>query len=85
MKPDIYTKAVLTVIAFALTLIALKPLFSPPLRPMPSRRFPGFQFSGPNNGYEFFDARTGEVWVYYDDGRVHKALSVARLGQPASK
>jgi hypothetical protein len=86
-KPDLYIKAVFTVIAFALVVIAVKPLFSPAITanaqsaPAP---FAGIQFSGPNQGYEFFDTRMGEVWVYYGDGSVHRVLRVTRFGQPAT-
>jgi uncharacterized membrane protein len=69
MRPDIYTKAVLTVIAVMLSVIALKPLISPDTTAQAQGgRFAGIQAMAPSNiSLSFFDPKTGEVWKY-DDG-----------------
>jgi hypothetical protein len=63
MKPDLYTKAVLTVIALALTVIACNQYVNPRLTANAQAGFSGVQFSWAG-GPEFFDTRTGEVWQY---------------------
>jgi len=64
MKPDLYTKAVLTVIAVMLTVIACNQYVSPAATASAqSAPLASVQYSGPT-GYSFFDTRTGDVWEY---------------------
>ena len=90
MKPDFYTKAVLTVIAIALSVIACKPLINPDTTASAqSGAFPGVQFSGSVQGvFYLFDSRTGDVWLYggTDDGLTMRKYhyKVSALGGPAA-
>lgn len=84
MRPDIYTKAVLTVIAVMLTVIAVKPLISPDTTASAqSGQFVGVQYGN----LDFFDSRTGEVFSY-SHKEIGKPLQlqykwrVVKLGQP---
>ena len=85
MKPDIYTKAVLTVIAVALIAIAFGPAVHPGMTAQAqSAQFAGVQYSDGN----FFDTRTGEVWVYQtccnvgaDSGKYVAKMKLNKLGQ----
>jgi hypothetical protein len=81
MRIDWYTKAVLTVIAIMLTVIACKPLISPETTTQ-STPFAGVQA----NGGSFFDPRTGEIWSYSqladDYGRLIEKQRLTKLGQP---
>lgn len=84
MRPDIYTKAVLTVIAIMLTVIAVKPLINPTITASAqSAQFASVQFTGLGNGVsQFFDTRTGDVWLYgfYENTWQHLG-KVTVLGQ----
>jgi hypothetical protein len=60
MKPDLYTKAVLTVIALLLLLIACNQYVHPATTANAQGPFAGVQYSN----LEFFDTRTGDLWVY---------------------
>jgi hypothetical protein len=79
MKPDLYTKAVLTVIALLLALIACKPLLSPETTASAQGALAGVQFSTfvaeGNRTFAFFDSRTGEAW-FYDGGDLKPNISV---------
>jgi hypothetical protein len=67
MKPDVYTKVVLTVIALVLVVIAAKPLLKPDTTVNAQSTFSGVQFSSSDRGYAFFDPRTGDLWSYRGD------------------
>jgi hypothetical protein len=67
MKPDIYTKIALTVIALSLVMIACNQYVHPVTAAEAQGPFAGVQYSGPN-GYSFFDTRTGDIWEYYEGG-----------------
>jgi len=87
MRTDTYTKIMLTVIAFMLTLIACKTVISPEQTATAEGPFSGLQFhTSPNNSYTFFDAKTGEIWIYiqHADGRpaVESKLRLVKLGEP---
>jgi len=81
MKPDLYTKAVLTVVALMLTVIVCKPLFSPDTTASAQGAFAGVQM----NGNEFFDTRNGDLWAFYSNGSVRRweyEGRMTKLGQP---
>ena len=63
MKPGLYTRIVLTIIALMLTVIACKTVIRPDTTAHAQGPFAGVQFSGPNND-SFFDTRTGDLWEY---------------------
>jgi hypothetical protein len=66
MKTDLYTKAVLTVIAFLLLLTACQRYIDPPVAVQAEGPFAGVTVFGLGpDGYGFFDARTGDLWNYY--------------------
>ena len=47
MKPDLYTKTILTVIALMLTVMVLKPILHPDIvATAQSAQFPGVQYTG---------------------------------------
>jgi len=62
MRTETYTKAVLSVIAILLAVIASRPYFSPDAMVSAQGPFAGVQYQGPN--ISFFDTRTGEPWMY---------------------
>jgi hypothetical protein len=62
MRIDLYTKAVLTVVAIFLGVIALRPYVSPEVV-QAQGAFSGVQMSGFGPGYVgFFDSKTGQVF-----------------------
>jgi len=84
MKPDLYTKAVLTVIALMLTVIACKTVITPTTTASAQGPFAGVQFVVDRGGFEFFDQRTGEVWEYFgSDGRLQSGGTSFKTGQLA--
>jgi hypothetical protein len=88
MRPDIYTKAVLTVIAIMLTVIACKPLFSPDtIASAQSATFGAVQQTGTGCHPSFFDTRTGEFWQYHVCGGASgiERYRLTKLGQPIIK
>ena len=85
MKPDLYTKAVLTVIAFMLVMIGCHQYVSPTTTVKAEGPFAEVQY----NDFSFFDPRTGELWMYSGNGTTggHPAKLVQKyrlvqLGQP---
>jgi hypothetical protein len=65
MKPDLYTKAVLTVVAAMLVVIGYKSIVKPETTAYAAETFAGLQFSvDSGHGYSFFDPRTGEISSY---------------------
>ena len=88
MKPDLYTKAALTVIALMLTVIAGQTVLSRETTAHAQGAFATVQ-SGASN--EFFDTGTGELFSYgvtYDDhgvaheGQLTQKARLVKLGQP---
>ncbi len=68
MRPDLYTKAVLTVIAIMLTVIVCNQYLNPT-----TARAQGtgsVQFSGEGFSFNVYDPRSGDFWLYEGDGRV---------------
>ncbi|HEY6392369.1 MAG TPA: hypothetical protein VIX89_13875 [Bryobacteraceae bacterium] len=91
MKSDHYTKAVLTVIALLLTVIAYKAVVQrePALSAQPAP-FASVEFTRLNGFFTFFDTRTGEIWDYdtfYIDkksiyGHAVRKFTLTKLGEP---
>jgi hypothetical protein len=85
MKPDLYTKVVLTVIALALAVIACNQYINPREVVQAQSAFAGVQYAG---GLQFFDSRTGEVWTYEKHGFATNyswsanRLKLTKLGDP---
>jgi hypothetical protein len=67
MRTDLYTKAVLTVIALALALIALKPMISPAVAVQAQAPSANLQFLG-GSDVIVMDKQTGYLWVYRVSG-----------------
>jgi hypothetical protein len=85
MKPDLYTKVVLTVVALMLVLIACHHYADPSSKASAEGPFAGVQFSGVGYSFVLFDSRTGDVW-YYDQGPREMLVHHTRVsapGQPA--
>ena len=71
MKADLYTKAVLTIIAIMLVVIVARPYIGKPVAPAPPAPFTGVQFTGPTQEvrcaprvHHSFDVPHGRVMVY---------------------
>ncbi len=84
MKPDIYTKAVLTV-------IACNQHTHPTATARAQGPFAGVQFASPEGAFSFFEPRTGDIWVYrlnmngnFDGAYVPPRIKVSAPGQPTS-
>ena len=87
MKLDWYTKAVLTIIAFALVGNLLKPLITPPsVQAAGEGKFGHVQASVGFGGVLFFDTKTGDVWGYdFPQGTLAGAFRLVELGKPLQK
>ena len=88
MKPDLYTKTVLTVIALMLTVIAGKTVIGWETTVRAQGTFAGVQAGAST---EFFDTGTGELFSYgvtYDDhgvaheGQLTQKARLVKLGEP---
>jgi hypothetical protein len=64
MKPDLYTTAVLTVIALMLIVIACNQLHQSEGHSAGTGPFAGVQFSGGQGYFQLFDSRKADVWIY---------------------
>ena len=85
MRIDLYTKAILTIIALLLAVIALKPLFQPQPA-MAQGNFSSVQFSSSPGGLKFFDTRTGEIWLYQENGgQMYQHFKITQLGKPVQR
>jgi hypothetical protein len=62
MKPDLYTKVVLTAIALALVRIACNQYVHPATTAQAHGAYAGVQFAGQGDNLWFFDSRTGDVY-----------------------
>ncbi len=83
MKPDLYTKAVLTVIAFMLVMIGCHQYTSPATTVKAEGPFAGVQFAKTVGTVSFFDPGTGTIWVYDEETKkVERHHKVVALGQP---
>jgi hypothetical protein len=68
MKPDLYTKAILTLIAFMLVMIGFHQYLSPATAVKAEGPFAGVQFTGTTDDFTMFDPRTGDIWSYTSNG-----------------
>jgi hypothetical protein len=83
MKPDLYTKAVLTVIAFMLVMIGCHQYLSPTATAQAAGQFDGVAFSADGGEFAVFDSRTGDIWEYHRNGMIDTHIRIPKLGQPA--
>ncbi len=79
MRIDLYTKAILTLIACALLVIAGNTLIQPTRSVASARGLTGGQFSYANGGLLAVDTRTSDIWVYGLGG--DGGYSVGHLGR----
>jgi hypothetical protein len=80
MRIDLYTKTILTLIVLLLAVIVLKPIFQPQSA-MAAGNFASIQFSYSGGNHAFFDARSGDVWEYGDNGHFKQHYKVHELGK----
>jgi hypothetical protein len=95
MKPDLYSKAVLTVIAFMLVMIGCHQYVSPTASVKADKtewQFANIQFVGIGTELWAIDTKSGDVWVYdanhYSMGaprEVKDKLKLTQLGQSLMK
>lgn len=81
MRIDLYTKAVLTVIALLLAVVACKDVSQPP-GVAASGPLAGVQFSATLGGLFAIDTNTGEMWMYGEDNKAKYAGKITKLGDP---
>jgi hypothetical protein len=86
MKPDVYTKTVLTVIALMLIVIACNQYINPRMTAEAQGSLAGVQ---PFDRLSFFDTRTGELFIYGSypgvagkQAPLQSKLRLTKLGQP---
>ena len=84
MRIDFYTKAVLTVIAGLLAMVAFRPWVSPDAVAHAQGSLSELQFAATPVGYSFFDARTGDLWEYSGTG-IHAKFRLTKPGMPLVK
>jgi hypothetical protein len=83
MKPDLYTRAVLTVIALALVLIACNQYVRPATTASAQGPFAAMQFTGDAHSFTLFDQRTGDIWTYFQAGPdMNMILHHAKVSAP---
>jgi len=86
MKPDLYTKAVLTVIALMLAVIACKTVITPETTASAQGRLAGVQVSGAAQfGVWAFDTGSGELWFYSRTDRPVSLGKMSKIGAPLVK
>jgi hypothetical protein len=85
MRPDIYTKSVLTVIALLLAMLVGKQYLSPDSVAYAQGSFAGVQFSGNGSYWGFFDTRNGDLWHFNSSDGWQYQGRVPALGQPLTK
>jgi len=81
MQTNGYLKAVLTVIAVFLGVIALRPFFAPEV----SAQAQGVSvlFSADVPSVSFYEPSSGSIWQYNaNDGQLMRSFKVSKLGQP---
>ena len=84
MKPDLYTKAILTIIAILLAVIVCNQYISPARIASAQETFADVQFTGDGLERNFFDAKTGDLYWYRGENLTqHRKL--VKLGQPLAE
>ena len=82
MKFDFYTKFMLTIVALLLTLN----LTAPFIETAQANNGAKFEYIDSLGGGEFFDKRTGDIWIYsLATGSVDFHSRLIELGQPLQK
>jgi hypothetical protein len=84
MKPDLYTKAVLTIIMVLLAVIACNHYVSPTTTASAEGPFAGVQSNINGYSFGFLDSRTGEIFLYNAEGKMEEKFRLTKLGQPLS-
>jgi hypothetical protein len=83
MRTDKYTKAVLTVIAIMLTLIACKQFVATESVARAEGPFAHLQFTSGNGYYALFDTVTGEIRGYpTESGELFENARLTKFGDP---
>ena len=80
MRIDLYTKAILTIVALLLAVIVMKPILQPQSA-LAAGSFAGIQFGYSGGNHAFFDGSTGDVWEYGDNGQFRQHYKVHELGK----
>ena len=80
MKPDPYTRIVLTIIALALVLIACNQYIHPATTANAQGPFVGVQYSN-YGGPTFFDSKSGEIYEYFPAGAMQNKGVVRSVGR----
>ena len=80
MRIDLYTKIILTLVAVLLAVMVLKPILQPQAA-MADGPYGGVQFSYSGGNHAFFNANTGDVWEYGDNGKFKQHYKVHELGK----
>jgi hypothetical protein len=92
MKPDLYTKFVLTIIALLLLLIACNQYINPVTTASAQGPFAGVQvyFDTAGSGFIALDTRTGDYWEYAANGghvpfaqTLRMKGKLTKLGEPS--
>jgi hypothetical protein len=82
MKPDLYTKSVLTVIALMLAVVACNQYVSPRATVEAQGTLAGVQIAGAQFGFWALDTRSGDLWYYSPtDGTDSGTLKVKPYGK----
>jgi hypothetical protein len=84
MRIDLYTKTILTIIALLLAVMTLKPIIQP-ASASAQASLSGVQFTTASGGFNAFDTRNGDVWLYSYNAGVYGAKylgRIAELGRP---
>ena len=85
MKIDRMTKISLWLIVLFLSIIAFRPILTPP-PVLAQTGLQGIQMTpAPQGALSFFDSRTGDIWVYSTEGAPVWHMKIAKLGQPLTK
>ncbi|HET6252306.1 MAG TPA: hypothetical protein VFE47_31760 [Tepidisphaeraceae bacterium] len=91
MRADAYSKIVLTVIAIALSTLAIEQVSLPRAAATPpaadNPKFPNITYQYGSNSISFFDKSTGDLWYYGAYGSEEKPQheKLTQLGVPLEK
>jgi len=85
MRVDLYTKAILTVIALLLGVVALKPSLQPQVAmaegTMAQGDYGHIRFSYSGGEPAFFDTHSGDVWIHGSDGHFRQHYKIRSFGK----